>query len=58
MIFGVIAMITIIMVLDFFIWRPILSWVRRFRLEEVPGQAPDAPLMLMMFRRIPIYSVD
>jgi len=50
MIYGVIAMILIIVVLDFAIWHPILSWVRRFRLEEVPGVHPTEPLMLLALR--------
>src|ERR1035438_2736430 len=37
MIYGIIAMVSIILVLDFVVWHPILSWVRRFRLEEVPS---------------------
>jgi NitT/TauT family transport system permease protein len=46
MIQGVVAMIIVILALDFLIWHPILSWVRRFRMEEVPGcpplRGPDA----------------
>ena len=47
---GIIAMVCIIFVLDTFIWHPILSWVRRFRLEDVPGIAPEEPLMTLAIR--------
>jgi NitT/TauT family transport system permease protein len=50
MVRGVIAMIVLILILDFLIWHPILSWVRRFRIENVPGSREPQPLMLLVFR--------
>lgn len=50
MVRGVIAMVVLILVLDFFIWNPILSWVRRFRVEEVPGVHQSDALMLLIVR--------
>lgn len=47
---AVVAMILLIVLMDFVIWRPILAWVRRFRLEEVSGQAPAEPLMQIWIR--------
>ncbi len=47
---GVAAMILLIVTMDFLIWRPILAWVQRFRLEEVPGAAPAEPLMRVVIR--------
>ena len=44
------AMITLIVLMDFVIWRPILSWVRRFRLEDVEGVQPPEPLMQIWMR--------
>lgn len=55
MVAGVIAMITIIMVLDFAIWHPILSWVRRFRLEDVPGVKPPEPYMVLAVKESRVF---
>lgn len=50
MVSGVIAMVLLIVIMDFVIWQPILSWVQRFRLEEVSGAATTEPLMRIVFR--------
>ena len=50
MISGIIAMILLIVSMDFVIWRPMLAWVQRFRLEDVPGVAPEEPLMGLVLR--------
>jgi NitT/TauT family transport system permease protein len=49
-IYGVIAMIFVIMTLDFTIFHPLLAWVRRFRLEDIPGVKPPEPLMVLAVR--------
>lgn len=51
MVLGFIAMVALIVVIDFVLTRPILAWVQRFRLEEVPGTAPPEPLMQVVFRQ-------
>ncbi|MDR3608773.1 MAG: ABC transporter permease subunit [Oligoflexia bacterium] len=50
MIAGIIAMVLLIVIMDFAIWRPLLTWVQRFRLEDVPGVAPEEPLMGLFIR--------
>jgi NitT/TauT family transport system permease protein len=50
MVRGVIAMVLLILVLDFCIWHPILSWVRKFRIEDVPGSSHSEALMLLLVR--------
>lgn len=47
---AVIAMISLIILMDFFIWRPILSWVQKYRLEQVAGTLPAEPLMQIWIR--------
>lgn len=47
---GVIAMVLTIVLLDMVLWRPLLSWASRYRLEEVEGALPPEPLMLLMVR--------
>lgn len=50
MVYGVLAMVGLIIVMDFVIWRPILSWVQRFRLEEVQGGVGSEPMMQILIR--------
>jgi NitT/TauT family transport system permease protein len=50
MIYGVCAMILIIVTYDVLLWRPLLTWVRRFRVEEGIEVNPSEPLMLLLFR--------
>jgi NitT/TauT family transport system permease protein len=47
---AIVAMILLIVSMDFVIWRPILAWVHRFRLEDVAGVAPVEPVMQIWFR--------
>ncbi|MFZ9596741.1 MAG: ABC transporter permease subunit, partial [Bdellovibrionia bacterium] len=47
---AVFTMILIIVSMDFVIWRPILSWVQRFRLEENPTVSSTEPLMNIWIR--------
>ncbi len=48
MISGVITMIVLIVGMDFFIWRPIIAWTRRFQLDE----QQDAPQELPYFQQL------
>ncbi len=54
---AVVAMTTLIILMDFTIWRPILSWVQRFRLEEGSEAAKDEPLMQVWIRESKILRV-
>lgn len=47
---AVVAMVLLIVLMDFAIWRPLLAWVQRFRLSEVPGAIPEEPLMKIWIR--------
>lgn len=47
---GIVAMVTLIVVMDFVIWRPVLSWVQRFRLEEVHGGESTEAMMQVVLR--------
>ena len=48
------AMIFLIVSIDFVIWRPVLSWVQRFRLEEIAGAGTTEPLMQIWLREAKI----
>ena len=43
MIVGVIAMVTLIVGMDFIIWRPIIAWTRRFQLDEQQDTPQEIP---------------
>ncbi|MEK6704753.1 MAG: ABC transporter permease subunit [Bdellovibrionota bacterium] len=59
MFMGVTAMLMLIIGLDFLLWRPVLAWVRRFRMDEVPGIATSTtePLMKIMLRESKIVRI-
>jgi NitT/TauT family transport system permease protein len=50
MLMGIFAMVSLIVIMDFVIWRPILSWVQRFRLEGVGVDDAAEPLMNVVIR--------
>lgn len=50
MLYGIATMISIIVLLDFIIWRPALSFVRKFRLEETGEGSVTEPLMLLALK--------
>lgn len=50
MFWGVLTMVMIIILLDFVIWRPVLSWVRKFRVEETNEEFITEPLMLLALK--------
>jgi NitT/TauT family transport system permease protein len=51
MLLGIGAMVFLIIAIDFVIGRPILNWVQRFRLEDIPGVTPVEPLMGIVLRQ-------
>jgi NitT/TauT family transport system permease protein len=50
MVLGVVAMVLLIVGMDFVIWRPILAWVRRFRYETGQEGEQSEPLMQIFLR--------
>ena len=57
MICGVLAMIFVIVGMDIIIWRPVLAWVHKFRLEDVPGAQVSEPIMKLMFKKSYVYRM-
>lgn len=51
---AIVAMISLIVLMDFAIWRPILAWVQKFRLEAIPGMSSVEPLMQVWIRESPL----
>lgn len=50
MVGGFIAMIVLILGMDFVVWRPIIAWTRRFRLDEAPEDFQDIPFMQLLLQ--------
>ncbi len=50
MIAGVVGMATLIILMDIVIWRPVLAWVHRYRIEDVPGADSTEPWIQLWIR--------
>jgi NitT/TauT family transport system permease protein len=50
-VWGVAAMIAVIVLLDQFIWRPVIAWADKFKFETVEGTAAPACFALTVLRR-------
>lgn len=50
MVWGVIAMITMILIVDQLVWKPIVVWSDKFKLEETSKSRPRSSWMLSVFR--------
>lgn len=50
MIAGFIAMVTVIIFMDFVIWRPVVAWTRKFRVDEQAEQIEDIPFIKMLLK--------
>lgn len=48
--YGIITMVLIIIFLDIIVWRPVFSFVRKFRLEETGEGSVTEPLMLLALK--------
>jgi NitT/TauT family transport system permease protein len=55
---GVTTMIATIVVIDQIIWRPVIAWAQKFKLEQVSGEAPRSPVLtwLRSSRLLPFVS--
>jgi NitT/TauT family transport system permease protein len=51
MIYGVVAMVVMIVVLDQVLWRPVIVWARRFRVEDTAGAESSRNWVLDVLRR-------
>lgn len=54
---GFLAMIILIIGMDFIIWRPIIAWTRRFRLDETPDSYQEIPFMQLLLKESKIVMV-
>ena len=47
---GVLAMMAVIVSIDFLFWRPILAWSQKFRLEDAQDQTKDIPFIMLLLQ--------
>jgi len=45
---GITTMIGTIIVIDQIIWRPVIAWAQKFKLEQVSGEAPRSPILSLL----------
>jgi NitT/TauT family transport system permease protein len=50
MAYGILAMSIVIIVVDFLIWRPIMAWVKKFQMDEIPEEVADLPFVTSLLR--------
>src|SRR5260370_21803297 len=55
-VWGIAAMIGVIVLLDQFVWRPVIAWADKFKFETVEGTAAPASFALTVLRRSGIVS--
>ncbi len=51
MVYGVLAMVVMIVALDAVLWRPVIVWAQRFRIEETAGAKVERSFVLDLVRR-------
>jgi NitT/TauT family transport system permease protein len=45
---GITTMIGTIVAIDQIIWRPVIAWAQKFKLEQVSGEAPRSPILSLL----------
>jgi NitT/TauT family transport system permease protein len=55
---GITTMIGTIIIIDQILWRPVIAWAQKFKLEQVSGEAPRSPILtwLRSSRLLPFVS--
>lgn len=55
--YAIAAMAVMIFLVDLLLFRPLVAWSERFRLETEPGERPSRSLVLQTFRRARLWRV-
>jgi NitT/TauT family transport system permease protein len=58
-VWGLLAMIGIIVLMDQLIWRPVIAWAEKFKFEQVEGtEAPTSPVLALLrkSRILPLFA--
>lgn len=54
---GLLTLIGVIVIIDFFIWRPLIAWAEKFKFETVEAQNSPQSVVLDFLRRSPTLRV-
>ena len=54
---GLLVLIGIIVIIDFFVWRPLIAWAEKFKFETVEAQNSPQSVVLDFLRRSPTLRV-
>ncbi|MEO8892398.1 MAG: ABC transporter permease subunit, partial [Coleofasciculaceae cyanobacterium] len=54
---GLLILISVIILIDFLIWRPLIAWVEKFKFETVESQNTPQSFVLNFFRRSPTLRI-
>ncbi len=54
---GLVVLIGVIVAIDFFVWRPLIAWAEKFKLETVEAQNAPQSVVLDFLRRSPTLRV-
>jgi len=55
-IWGISAMIGVVVLIDQLVWRPAIAWSDKFKLEQVESSAAHSSLVLNIFRKSPLLT--
>jgi NitT/TauT family transport system permease protein len=56
-IYAIAAMLVLILIYDQLLFRPLLAWVQRFKIEEIGGDEIDPPWFLVMLRQAGLFRL-
>lgn len=57
MVSGFMAVVFLILGMDFVVWRPIIAWTRRFRVDESPEGYQEIPFMQLLLKESQVVSL-
>lgn len=54
---GLLVLIGVIVLIDFFVWRPLIAWTEKFKFETVEAQNTPQSVVLDCLRRSPTVRI-
>ncbi|MGH7091292.1 MAG: ABC transporter permease, partial [Stellaceae bacterium] len=56
-IYAIVAMLVLILIYDQLLFRPLLAWSQKFKVEEIGGEEVEPPWFLIMLQRAQIFRI-
>ncbi|MBO3460973.1 ABC transporter permease subunit [Aetokthonos hydrillicola Thurmond2011] len=57
LLWGLVVLIGVIVAIDFFVWRPLIAWAEKFKLEMVEAESTPQSWILDILRRSPTFRI-